>query len=88
MNRNFKATTIAAGTGVATYVGEIVQWLIEKAAGDMPDNIDAAITGLIRAMALETRNRPTCPAECHVVPPASWPCSRRTTSVQPFFARW
>lgn len=50
MNRNFKATTIAAGTGVATYVGEIVQWLIEKAAGDMPDNIDAAITGLTVAV--------------------------------------
>lgn len=50
MNRTAKATTIAAGTGVATYVGDIVQWLLEKGIGDMPDNIDAAVTGLTVAL--------------------------------------
>ena len=34
------------------------------------------------------RNCPTMPAACHVVPQDSWPCSSRTTSVQPSWARW
>lgn len=50
MNRTFKGTTIGVGAGVATYVGDIVQWLIELGAGDMPDRIDGAITGLTVAI--------------------------------------
>src|SRR5882672_3733825 len=39
-------------------------------------------------MLLVVRRRPTRPAACHVVPPASWFCSSRTTSFQPSLARW
>ena len=50
MNPNVKGTVIGVGAGVATYVGDIVQWLIEMGAGDMPDKIDGAITGLTVAV--------------------------------------
>src|SRR5438552_2925406 len=39
-------------------------------------------------MLFVARRRPTSPAACHVVPPASWFCSSSTTSFQPSFARW
>ena len=34
------------------------------------------------------RSCPMTPAACQVVPQESWPCSSRTTSVQPSWARW
>lgn len=50
MNPNVKGSVIGVGAGVATYVADIVQWLIEVGAGDMPDKIDGAITGLTVAV--------------------------------------
>jgi hypothetical protein len=50
MNSNAKGLTIGITAGVATYVADIVQYLIEMGAGDLPDKVDAAITGLTVAV--------------------------------------
>lgn len=50
MNPNVKGLTIGVGTGVATYVGDIVLYLIEMGSGDLPPNIDSAVTGLTVAV--------------------------------------
>ena len=46
MNRNTKAATIGGGGLVGVYVGDIVQFVVESLAGDLPDRIDQAIVGL------------------------------------------
>ncbi len=50
MNPNVKGSVIGVGAGVATYVGDIVQWLLEMGVGDMPDKVDGAVTGLTVAV--------------------------------------
>lgn len=50
MNRNAKAATIGGGGLVAVYVGDIVQYIVENMAGDLPERIDQAVIGLTVAV--------------------------------------
>ena len=52
MNSTIKGGTIGIGTGVGTYVGDLVLYLTEQWSGvDFPANVDSAIIGLTVAVA-------------------------------------
>ena len=50
MNRNAKAATIGGSGLVAVYFGDIVQYVVESMAGDLPERIDQAVIGLTVAV--------------------------------------
>jgi len=51
MNRTNKAVTIGIGTGISTYIGTLVHYIIESMTGDLPTDVDGAIVGLTVAVA-------------------------------------
>lgn len=68
MNPTIKGLSIGSGAGIGTQLGELVLYLLESGMEkSFPDNIDAAIVGLVTAAAgfLMYRLLPSSP------PPAS-----------------